>query len=126
MANFNRPQAEVIIDERDRKDYFTPSRSLFLEHCECIINFYGLREGLIRKEKVQDIKYNYVDDFSEIDERIFTMYTEKTYNVRTIVLAVGPGNPPAILGMEYPFERRRSTLSIRQWVRAYNTKSSSI
>ena len=101
MANFNRPQAEVIIDERDRKDYFTPSRSLFLEHCKCIINFYGLREGLIRKEKVQDIKCNYVDDFSERDERIFTMYTEKTYNARTIVLAVGPGNPPAILVMEY-------------------------
>ena len=25
----------------------------------------------------------------------------KTYNARTMVLAVGPGNPPAILGMEY-------------------------
>jgi hypothetical protein len=101
VANFNRPQAEVIIDEQDRKDYVTPSRSLFSEHCECVVNCYGLREGLIRKEKVQDIKYNYVDDSSETDERIFTMYTEKTYNARTIVLAVGPGNPPATLGMEY-------------------------
>jgi hypothetical protein len=81
VANFNRPQAEVVIDEQDRKDYFTPSRSLFSKHCECIINRYGLREGLVRKEKVQDIKYDYVDDFSETDERIFTVHTEmKKYN----------------------------------------------
>ncbi|OCL15459.1 FAD binding domain-containing protein [Glonium stellatum] len=97
-----RLQAEVVIDERDRKDYFTPSRSLFSDHCACVINRYGLREGLIRKEEVQDIKYGYVDGITETGERVFAVHTgTKTHHSRTVVLAVGPGNPPKIPGMEH-------------------------
>lgn len=63
---------------------------------------------------MQDIKYDYVDDFSETDKRIFTIHTEmKTYNARTIVLAVGPGNPPAILGMEYTQRVQGACRSLR-------------
>ena len=90
MTNFNRPQAEVVIDERDRRYYFAPSRPLFSEHCECIINRYGLYEGLVRKEKVQDIKYDYVDNFSETDERVFTVHrrTRKALNLQAVACSL--------------------------------------
>ena len=92
MTNFNRPQAEVVIDERDRRYYFAPSRPLFSEHCKCIINRYGLYEGLIRKEKVQDIKYDYVDNFSETDERVFTVHrrTRKALNLQAVACSLCP------------------------------------
>ncbi|OCK81086.1 hypothetical protein K432DRAFT_28038 [Lepidopterella palustris CBS 459.81] len=95
------PHCEVVIDERDRKDYFTPSRTLFPEHCECIVNRYGLRRGLIRQENMQDIKYSDIENASGTDERLFTVKTNKgRHYVRTVVLAVGPGNPPAAPGLE--------------------------
>ncbi|KKY15124.1 putative fad binding domain-containing protein [Diplodia seriata] len=88
--------SEVEIDERDRKDYFTPSLPLFSEHCECIVDRYGLRDGLIQQEQVQDIEYGCVGDVSDVD-KIFTVRTNKgVHHARTVVLAVGPANAPNI------------------------------
>ncbi|TIA60932.1 FAD/NAD(P)-binding domain-containing protein [Aureobasidium pullulans] len=86
----------VTIDERDRKDYFTPSRSLFQDYCRCLVDRYGLRKDLIQQEKVQDIDFGFVPGVSET-EQIFTTRSDKgVHYARSVVLAVGPGNAPAI------------------------------
>ncbi|KAF2803509.1 FAD binding domain-containing protein [Mytilinidion resinicola] len=93
-------RAEVVIDERDRNDYFTPSRGLFAEHCRCVIDRYGLREGLVRQESVQDVGFREVENVAGESERIFTLETNKgIHYARSVVLAVGPGNAPAIPGL---------------------------
>ncbi|KAG9563906.1 FAD binding domain-containing protein, partial [Aureobasidium melanogenum] len=61
----------VTIDERDRKDYFTPSCSLFHDYCECVIDRYGLRNNLIQQERVEDINFGFVSGISET-KQIFT------------------------------------------------------
>ncbi|KAK1716980.1 FAD binding domain-containing protein [Colletotrichum lupini] len=88
--------AVVEVDERDRKDYFTPPTNLFANHCECIVDRYGLREGLIQNEKVEDIQYRTVKQVSP-DANLFAVHTNKgTHYARTVVLAVGPANAPTI------------------------------
>ncbi|KAL1638317.1 hypothetical protein SLS56_000125 [Neofusicoccum ribis] len=92
--------SEVVIDERDRKDYFTPSRPLFTSHCECIVDRYGLRDGLVKQEQVQDIEFGYIRDISDVD-KVFTLWTNTgVHHARTVVLAVGPGNAPSIPDVE--------------------------
>ncbi|KAK8191349.1 FAD binding domain-containing protein [Phyllosticta capitalensis] len=93
-----KPQAEVVIDERDRKDYYRPSRPLFTSHCECLVERYGLRKGLVQQKQVEDIQYGIVREYSDVD-KIFTVKTDKGIHfARTVVLAVGPGNSPRIPG----------------------------
>lgn len=91
-----RARPSVTIDQRDRKDYFTPSRSLFQDYCRCLVDRYGLRKDLIQQEKVQDIDFGFVPGVSET-EQIFTTRSDKgVHYARSVVLAVGPGNAPAI------------------------------
>ncbi|CAD0087296.1 unnamed protein product, partial [Aureobasidium vineae] len=86
----------VTIDERDRKDYFTPSCSLFQDYCECVIDRYGLRNNLIQKERVEDIDFSIVPEVSET-EQVFTVRSDQgTHHARSVILAVGPGNVPSI------------------------------
>ncbi|OLN86495.1 hypothetical protein CCHL11_08462 [Colletotrichum chlorophyti] len=86
----------VEVDERDRKDYFTPPTNLFANHCECIVDRYGLREGLIQNEKVEDIQYRAFKDVLP-DTNLFAVRTNKiTHYARAVVLAVGPANAPTI------------------------------
>ena len=92
-------RGEVTINEREREDYFTPSQRLFASHCECVIDRYGLREGLVRQEGVVDIRYADVPHVNE-DEPVFTVKTDQgEHFARTVVLAVGPGNAPCIPGV---------------------------
>ena len=84
---------EVEIDERDRKDYFSPSTGLFADYCESIISRYGLdAPGTIQQREACDIKYDYHTDLSP-SEKIFTVTnTDGTqFYSRTVVLAIGPG-----------------------------------
>ena len=37
------------VDERDRKDYFTPSTRLFASHCQEVVRRYGLSQDILRK-----------------------------------------------------------------------------
>ncbi|KAK6216622.1 FAD binding domain-containing protein [Colletotrichum tabaci] len=88
--------AVVEVDERDRKDYFTPPTTLFANHCECIVDRYGLREGLIQNEKVEDIEYRIMKEVAP-DTKLFAVRTNKgTHYARAVVLAVGPANAPTI------------------------------
>ncbi|KAF2118212.1 hypothetical protein BDV96DRAFT_569491 [Lophiotrema nucula] len=104
-------QSGPDIDERDRKDYFTPSTKLFDEHCDCVAKRYELGSDMIRKEKVVDIEHvdasdepNSDDDSivsvlssDDDDTKVFRIRTDKDVHfARVVVLAVGPGNAPSI------------------------------
>ncbi|KAJ4406686.1 hypothetical protein N0V91_004376 [Didymella pomorum] len=104
------PGSGPDVDERDRKDYYTPSTSLFTAHCEEVIRRYGLGPDLLRQERVVDISYDELsafegaehdnvisDDASTEDRQIFRVMTDAGVRYANIViLAVGPGNAPSI------------------------------
>ncbi|KAL5338740.1 hypothetical protein BJX70DRAFT_193533 [Aspergillus crustosus] len=80
-------------DERDRKDYFSPSTGLFRDFCCEVVARYDLgAPGLVREGEVLDIKYDYVDDL-DLSKKVFTVTTKdgKVFYTRAVVLAVGPG-----------------------------------
>lgn len=80
---------EVEIDERDRKDYFSPSSGLFADYCTSIVKWYGLDlPGLVLRKEVVDLEYGAFGD-----EMRFTVRTndgDELY-ARAVVLAIGPG-----------------------------------
>lgn len=87
---------ESLVNERDRKDYFTPSAKLFEGHCKQCINRYDLSSSLIRHEMVRDIVYDYFADVP-VPHKTFLVKTNGCqYFARTVVLAIGGGNAPAI------------------------------
>ncbi|KAI1491557.1 FAD binding domain-containing protein [Biscogniauxia mediterranea] len=93
------PKTEPTVDERDRNDYFVPSTPLFFSHCDCLVDRYHLSNNIISHESVEDIRYDYIPDYSET-EKVFTVKTDtKCHYARTVVLAVG-GNPPYIPGLK--------------------------
>ncbi|KAI1370257.1 hypothetical protein F4677DRAFT_369536 [Hypoxylon crocopeplum] len=89
------PRTEPTVDERDRNDYFVPSTPLFASHCGCLMDRYDLRGNMVCHEKVEDIRFDYLQEFSEVD-KIFTIRTDEgIHHARIVVLAVG-GNPPQL------------------------------
>lgn len=89
----NRTISQVEIDERDRKDYFSPSTGLFEDYCSSIVSRYGLNHpGTILHREVADIKYDVHPDFPT-EEKIFTVTTTTgdTFYARAVVMAIGPG-----------------------------------
>jgi hypothetical protein len=86
------------VDERDRKDYFTPSREIFADQCRGIVENYCLSDSPIRQEVVEDLDYS---EFDECDEELlFAVRTNKNcYKARVVVLAVGSGNLSTIPGL---------------------------
>ncbi|CEL08019.1 hypothetical protein ASPCAL11172 [Aspergillus calidoustus] len=81
------------IDERDRKDYFSPSTGLFRNFCESVTERYGLdAPGLIREGEVVDVKFDYFDEIDQA-EKVFMVKTKSgdTFYARAVVLAIGPG-----------------------------------
>jgi len=94
------------IDERDRKDYATPSANLFEAHCDEVSRRYRIRDGLIKQEQVTNIGYDGISRFlggddsqysSTSDEKVFRVTTDTgVHFARIAVLAVGPGNAPFI------------------------------
>ncbi|KAI5463588.1 hypothetical protein BGZ63DRAFT_506059 [Mariannaea sp. PMI_226] len=95
--------ARIAINLRERNDYYTPSTSLFCDHCEQVANRYKLGADLIRKESVEHIDYGPVKRISGDDEPLFTVTTNHVRRyARTVILAVGPANAariPRIPGM---------------------------
>lgn len=92
------PRTEPTVDERDRNDYFVPSTPLFASHCGCLMDRYNLRDNIVSHEKVEDIRFGYIEDISKVD-KIFTVRTnEGVHHAKTVVLATG-GNPPQIPDM---------------------------
>jgi thioredoxin reductase len=104
------PGSGPDVDERDRKDYYTPSTNLFTSHCEEVIRRYKLGPDMLRQERVMDISYDEAsslgstehdsvisDNTSNEDKKIFRVKTDAGVRYANIViLAVGPGNAPSI------------------------------
>ncbi|KAI8940168.1 hypothetical protein NX059_003875 [Plenodomus lindquistii] len=98
------------VDERDRKDYYTPSTDLFECHCAEVIRRYDLSSDMLRHERVTDIGYYNIDIFGDTEhdsvisddtlvdeEKIFRIKTDHgVHYAHIVVLAVGPGNAPTI------------------------------
>jgi hypothetical protein len=81
-----------LIDERDRKDYYNPSARLFEDHCDRVVERYGL-DDVVVQAKVEDVSYGYVDGISETS-KVFTVRTSKGISyARTVVVAVGDTGP---------------------------------
>lgn len=90
-------QPNVDINERDRNDYFTPSRQLFADHCNCVRDRYGLAGGVLRQETLRELDYGVVRgvsrEYGEDDDPLFTVTTDNVRRyARIVVLAVGPAN----------------------------------
>ncbi|KAG5953579.1 hypothetical protein E4U53_004678 [Claviceps sorghi] len=90
-------EARVAINLRERNDYYTPSQSLFCDHCEHVALRYSLRSDLIRKDTLTNLDYGIVRGISVDDQPIFTVETAtKQFYSKAVVLAVGPANEPEI------------------------------
>jgi hypothetical protein len=93
--------APCTVDERDRKDYFTPSTKMFADFVEGVVGKYGLaEEGVVREERVEDVRYGSVPMFEAKGggERVFAVKSAggNVHYAKAVVLAVGAGNAPSI------------------------------
>ncbi|KAI1168396.1 FAD binding domain-containing protein [Nemania serpens] len=89
------PKNIPTIDERDRKDYYVPSTPLFFSHCDCVVDRYQLSSDILSQEQVEDIRYDYVREFSD-EQKIFSVKTDKRCHYgKIVVLAIG-GNSPQL------------------------------
>jgi thioredoxin reductase len=126
------------IDERDRKDYFTPSTSLFASHCSEVIQRYRLGRDMLRQERVTNIEYDTIasfqyadansvisDDVSDEETQVFRVTTDENVRfARVVILAVGPGNGPCIppiagLPTPAPHEGYTHAMQIKQFPPPY-------
>ncbi|KND91634.1 hypothetical protein TOPH_03915 [Tolypocladium ophioglossoides CBS 100239] len=90
-------EARVAINLRERNDYFTPSQSLFCDHCQEVAQRYDLESNLVRKETLQNSDYGVVKGVSINDQELFTVTSNSTLRyAKAVVLAVGPANVPEI------------------------------
>ncbi|TKA71713.1 hypothetical protein B0A49_03969, partial [Cryomyces minteri] len=111
------PASRLEIDERDRKDYYSPSTALFSAYCDCVVQRYKLNKNLVRQEGVQDIDFGIVKQISDVDD-IFTVTTNKgVHHARTVVLAVGAGNAPSIpdAGLTPPMVGQCHAMQIKEF-----------
>ena len=84
------------IDERDLKDYYTPSTRLFRDFCAEIVERYELERDMVLHESVESIDYGPIPALAQTND-LFTVRTNHgTHFARTVVLAVGAGNAPTM------------------------------
>lgn len=85
---------EPEIDERDRKDYYSPGTDFFLDYCNSVASRYGLdKPGQILQGEVEEISFDTVPHLP-VTDKIFTVTTTdgNIFHSRAVVLATGPGN----------------------------------
>jgi hypothetical protein len=92
---------DEVIDGSRKQDYYTPSLSVFVDHCDHVASRYNLKgDDTIEQGRVTDIQYDFVDLLPGIDaeEKVFTVTTDKNevHYAKVVVLAVGPANKPNI------------------------------
>ena len=93
-------KAVLEIDERDRKDYFTPSAEIFHDYCQEVVQRYSL-ENLIEQTHVSSIDFGYHDEFEEHGDpgtKVFRVATTggTIKFAKVVVLAIGAGGKPAM------------------------------
>ncbi|KAL8666617.1 MAG: hypothetical protein Q9168_007451 [Polycauliona sp. 1 TL-2023] len=93
--------AVLEIDERDRKDYYTPSAGVFCDYCWDVVGRYGLG-GLVEEAVVESVDFGVWDEEVGLDreadvaEKIFKVTTMggDVKFAKVVVLAVGAGGKP--------------------------------
>ena len=93
-------KAVLEIDERDRKDYFTPSAEIFQDYCQEVVQRYSL-ENLVEQAQISSIDFDYHDEFEEHGDpasKVFKVTnTDGTIKfAKVVVLAIGAGGKPAM------------------------------
>lgn len=89
----------MIVDERDRKDYYNPSRELFWDHCTVVAKRYHLGPGMVQHEEARDIDFGLIRNLDP-EQPVFTVTTDKgVHHARVVVMAVGPANQAVMPGM---------------------------
>ena len=93
-------KAILEIDERDRKDYFTPSAEIFQDYCQEVVQRYSL-ENMVEQTQVSSIDFGYHDEFEEQGDpqtKVFKVTTtgETIKVAKVVVLAIGAGGKPAM------------------------------
>lgn len=93
-------KAILEIDERDRKDYFTPSAEIFRDYCREVAQRYSL-ENVVEQAQVSSIDFGYHDEFEEHGDpgaKLFKVTTsDGTFKfAKAVVLAIGAGGKPAM------------------------------
>ncbi|KAL8808897.1 MAG: hypothetical protein Q9200_003912 [Gallowayella weberi] len=94
-------KAVLEIDERDRKDYFTPSAEIFRDYCQEVVQRYSLG-NLVEQSQVSSIDYGFYDEFehgnTDPETKLFKVTTTSglTKFAKVVVLAVGAGGKPAM------------------------------
>ncbi|KAG9239227.1 hypothetical protein BJ875DRAFT_220118 [Amylocarpus encephaloides] len=98
-ASKSRKSQEIAyLDERDRKDFFRPSQSLFARQCKIIAERYNISD-MVQNSKVTSIAYS---DY-RAKSGIFTLQTSTgVKRARTVAFAAGSAAPPSI-PLEYSF-----------------------
>ncbi|KAL9015623.1 MAG: hypothetical protein Q9180_008851, partial [Flavoplaca navasiana] len=89
------------IDERDRKDYYTPSAGMFCDYCRDVVGRYGL-DDMVEEERVTSIDFGFFNDELELYRgnepraRSFKVTTQagQLKFAKVVVLAIGPGGIP--------------------------------
>lgn len=93
-------KAILEIDERDRKDYYTPSAEIFHDYCQDVVCGYAL-EGLVEQAQVVSIDFGVFGDADLQDDgdpgkKLFKVVTTggMIKYARVAVLAIGAGGLP--------------------------------
>lgn len=95
-------KAILEIDERDRKDYFTPSADIFHDYCRDVVHRYSL-ENLVEQAQVASVDFGHPDEFDLRDHddpgtKIFKVVTADGLIkfAKVVVLAIGAGGKPVL------------------------------
>ena len=93
-------KAILEIDERDRKDYFTPSAEIFHDYCQDVVQRYSLKD-LVEQTEVSSIDFGNLDDLGENGDPGTKAFKVTTTNgtinfAKVVVLAIGAGGKPAM------------------------------
>lgn len=95
-------KAILEIDERDRKDYFTPSAEIFEDYCSDVVCRYHL-EDLVDQTRVLSIDFGLCDEFDmhidgDAGMELFRIITTSGVAkfAKVVVLAIGAGGNPVI------------------------------
>lgn len=99
-------KAILEIDERDRKDYFTPSAEIFHDYCQEVVQRYSL-EDLVEQTQVSSIDFGYHDEFEEYGDprtKVFKVTTTggTVKFAKVVVLAIGAGGKPKLPKQMFP------------------------
>lgn len=92
-------KAVLEIDERDRKDYFTPSADI-RDYCQEVAQRYSL-ENVVEQAQVSSIDFGDHDEFEEHGDPGTKVFKVTTIGgtikfAKVLVLAIGAGGKPAM------------------------------